>query len=451
MAKKTRENDTPASTPEDVELQAQEAKSDEIAPDSVIETASVESASETIEGEVKSVEESVSPEKIETAPEAPIIEGESKVVEEKAPPLKENPPPSNKKDKKTPKSGGASTGMWLLMWVLLGAVAYLGWDSKNSSDSLKENINAVGARVNEAQDARAQVQALSDKFGQDQSAFDSRLKALEGSDAPWKAQIEEELKRLTQAQESLNVERERFLKLQEGSALIGVFQRVIAAEQALASNPEWSLRLLKSAQIRLKAQTDVESQKLLLLVEDDIARLGQQKDKPNFAKMLTQLDDLAKKSASWPLKHRKVEKKPASTVEKMPEPPKSTDFSVESAGEWMKDSAYKLWLAFGDFVRVQSVTETDLLAATGPSWLVYENTRLRFLGLRLALVALNEELFGAELDEMLNAIARDFDVTDATVRSAQKTLKGMLEARFGRATSLKSSAYLMSVPAEVLP
>ncbi len=431
MAKKTRKDDLPSSTKSTPETIEGEAKVLEETPESISEKTSDETPSFQAQEETKTNENATSSfaTQSQSANSASVKETEKKQTG--------TLPPS------------PSKWMWLLMWVLLAAVAWLGWNSQHSQDTLKDDLNARDEQIGKAQDAR--VKELSEKLDHDQDEINTRIQALEGRDSSWQAKIQAQITQLQESQTALNIERERFLKLQEGAALIGVFQRIAAAEQALPTNVPWSIRLLKSAQLRLQQQNDAQSQQLLPLVTEDLTRLNEQKEAPNTTQMLKDLEQMASDSAFWPLKRQKNEKNLALTVEKAKENPQTTSVSVNSFGAWLEDSMASLWSALSDFVRVQSISEADILASTAPSWLVYENTRLRFLGLRLALASSNQAIFESELKATLSALTHDFDLEDSDVFNAKKTLEKMQNVHFERVLNLKSSAYLMSVPAEVLP
>lgn len=424
----------------------------------VFESSTESPESKAIEAEItESTESAASPESAEAAlstesPESPESAESPKTFETITPPFKEKP---------SKKSGGTSWLMWALMWALLAAVAWTAWDSKSGADRLQDNI-AKTSKASEEQHT-AQMQELSAQVAKDFDTRDSRLDALEGNQKEWQEQIQSAVnaeidakvakaeESLKAAQASLKAESDRLQQLQAGAPLIGVFQRVMAAQQAVATNPEWAATLLQSALARLKAQTDAQSANLLPLVEDDLAALSRDAHLPNVATMLKNLDEIAKSSATWGLKKKAAEKQLEAEVQKVKENPPAAEFSWGSVGAWLSDAGSSFWSAISDFVRVQSATPEDMMAETAPAWMLYENMRQRLMTLKLSLAALNEPVFLAEVEDTLKAIERDFDVADESVASAQKSLKEMQNARFGRPATLKSATFLMAVPAEVLP
>ena len=410
-----------------IEAQAESPASQEIAPEITTNNKTTESPKSTQSAE------SPNPMESQQVPTAPV------------------------KEKSTKKSGSTSLLMWLLMWVLLAAVAWTAWYSKSGTDRLAQT-----SKASEEQHT-AQMQELSAQVAKDFGSRDSRLAALEDHQKEWQAQIQAAVsaeidakvakaeEAIKTAQANLKAESERLQQLQAGAPLIGVFQRVMAAQQALATNPEWAATLLQSTLVRLKAQTDAQSANLLPLVEDDLAALSRDAHLPNVAAMVKTIDEIAKTSASWPLKKKAAEKQLNAQVQKAQENPPAEAFSWASVGAWLADASTHFWTAISDFVRVQSATPEDMMAETAPAWMLYENMRQRLMTLKLSLAALNEPVFLAEVADTLKAIERDFDVMDDNVVGAQKSLKEMQNARFGRPATLKSATFLMAVPAEILP
>lgn len=390
---------------------------------------------------------------VEESPESSFVESHAQALQSaKSAPFQENT---------TSKKGGSSWLMWALMWVLLAAVAWTAWDSKTRNDNLEDSLAKTSKNV-DAQNT-AKIQELSDRMAKNFGSRDSRLSALEDHQKEWELQIQaavsaeidakvkEAEKTLHAAQASLKAETERLQQLQAGAPLIGIFQRVMAAQQAVAINPEWASTLLRSALDRLKMQTDAQSANLLPLVEDDLAQLSRDAHFSSVTTMLKTLDEIAKTSTYWGLKRKAQEKQLEIEIQRANENPSTTEFSWNSAAAWLKNAIASFWSALSDFVRVQSATPEDMMAETAPAWMLYENMRQRLMTLKLSLAALNEPVFLAEVDDTLKAIERDFDTTDSSVIAAQKYLKEMQNARFGRPTTLKSATFLMAVPYEVLP
>jgi uncharacterized protein HemX len=83
--------------------------------------------------------------------------------------------------------------------------------------------------------------------------------------------------------------------------------------------------------------------------------------------------------------------------------------------------ALRAWLAaeFGDLVRIREVALPDtLLVDSQQQEQIRDRLRLRLLGARLALLARDDRLFHADINEASSLIARYFDVKRTAVGAA---------------------------------
>jgi uroporphyrinogen III methyltransferase/synthase len=98
------------------------------------------------------------------------------------------------------------------------------------------------------------------------------------------------------------------------------------------------------------------------------------------------------------------------------------------AGLWPR---LRRWLAdeFGDLVQVRTVAVPEaMLLSVDQQYFVRQQLKLRLLNAREALLAHNDRLFRADINEALSVLARFFDNHQATVAAALAQLKQLAVA-----------------------
>jgi uncharacterized protein HemX len=141
------------------------------------------------------------------------------------------------------------------------------------------------------------------------------------------------------------------------------------------------------------------------------------------------LDQLIVGADVWPLANAPAAPPPAPPkaatrpAARKAEPPAESAAEPPPLGGWQKVRA---WLAaeFGDLLRINEVgTPEALLLNAEQGRLVRSQLKLRLLGARLALLARNDRLYQADIDNAQTLLALYFDARHAGATGAAATLR----------------------------
>jgi len=196
----------------------------------------------------------------------------------------------------------------------------------------------------------------------------------------------------------------------------------------LTRQPAAALAALELADARLAASSDPRWTPLRRALARDIERLRAVPAVDVTGNAL-KLDQLIVGADVWPLANAPAAPPPAPPkaatrpAARKAEPPAESAAEPPPPGGWQKVRA---WLAaeFGDLLRINEVgTPEALLLNAEQGRLVRSQLKLRLLGARLALLARNDRLYQADIDNAQTLLALYFDARHAGATGAAATLR----------------------------
>jgi uroporphyrinogen III methyltransferase/synthase len=286
--------------------------------------------------------------------------------------------------------------------VLVGYVELQSWRSARQQEQLAES------RGREAAEATARAQAAA------QQAQEAQAKLAEAQQAAADAAAAE-APAGPGRDDALLLEVERLVMLAMN-------------DLQLTRQPAAALAALELADARLAASSDPRWAPLRRALARDIERLRAVPAVDVTGNAL-KLDQLIAGADVWPLANApaapppvppKAAPRPAA---RKAEPPAEPAAEPLPPGAWQKVRA---WLAaeFGDLLRINEVgTPEALLLNAEQGKLVRSQLKLRLLGARLALLARNDRLYQADIDNAQTLLALYFDARHAGAAGAAATLR----------------------------
>lgn len=314
---------------------------------------------------------------------------------------------------------GAGIRLALLLAVLallgVGALGWLAWQERGRIEATRQDLSR---RITDAETAQRDAQGRSQQNRETLDALQAKVGALEARLAEMQSQ---QMALETIYQELSRVREDRLLAEMEQDV-------AIAAQQLqLAGNVEAALIALRGADARLARSAQPQFLPLRKLIARDIERLNALPgaDVPGIA---LKLDALLNATAALPLAYEQrpaaaaptagQDKTPAAVL---PVSPAAAGFDWQAlARGWLAD----LWQELRQLVRIERIDRPDPgLLAPRETFFLRENLRLRLLSARLALLARDNRSFQADLQQAAKWLEQYFDMRDATVQEADRTLK----------------------------
>jgi uncharacterized protein HemX len=202
--------------------------------------------------------------------------------------------------------------------------------------------------------------------------------------------------------------------LRDEGAALEVERLVGFANQELQINGSvpTAITALQSADARLARQSRPQYVELRRAMAHDLERL-RATPVVDVDGMAIRLDQLQQGIESWPMLSDPQQRPAADEVPVRAGVARSMPATV--------GLALRAWLAaeFGDLVRIREVALPDALLVDSQQQVqIRDRLRLRLLGARLALLARDDRLFHADINEAASLIARYFDVKRTAVGAA---------------------------------
>ncbi len=319
------------------------------------------------------------------------------------------------------KAHGAGMRLALLLAVLallgVGMLGWLAWQERGRIDETRQDLSR---RITDAETAQRDAQGRSQQNRETIDALQAKVGALEARLAEMQSQ---QMALETIYQELSRVREDRLLAEMEQDV-------AIAAQQLqLAGNVEAALIALRGADARLARSAQPQFLPLRKLIARDIERLNALPgaDVPGIA---LKLDALLNAIAALPLAYeqRPAAAAPTAGQDKMPSAvlpvsPVAAGFDWQAlARGWLAD----LWQELRQLVRIERIDRPDPgLLAPRETFFLRENLRLRLLSARLALLARDNRSFQADLQQAAKWLEQYFDMRDAAVQEAGRSLKDL--------------------------
>jgi uroporphyrinogen III methyltransferase/synthase len=331
------------------------------------------------------------------------------------------PPPEQPTPQRHATDAPRRTRQRALLTLLAVAIALvLGYLALESARKAKQQEQLAEVRAREAAEATARAQASA------QQAQEAQKKLAEMEQAAAEVAVAE-LPAGPGRDDALLLEVERLVMLAMN-------------DLQLTRQPATALAAFELADARLAAANDPRWVPLRRALARDIERL-RALPAPDVTGSALKLDQLIAGADVWPLANAPAAPPPsppkaaprptARKAEAPPAPP-----APPPPGPWQK---LRAWLAaeFGDLLRINEVgTPEALLLSDEQGKLVRSQLKLRLLGARLALLARNDKLYQADIDNAQTLLALYFDARHAGVTNAAATLR-----------QLRSTALSFDVPA----
>lgn len=346
--------------------------------------------------------------------------------------------------------------LWLVVVLLIIAVAWLGWQWHNNEQLWQNRAQDIERHVQDAKTAyQKEVSALSDV----QSTVNKHL-----------ATVDERQKALAAQAEALLAQRQELEQGRHEVMRVDVMQSLLLAEQQLAllANVPQAIKALQNAESRLSSLKSTSYLPLRRAIAQDLAAL---KALPNVDMNDTslKLETLITASQHWPLLGdarlpastalNQQEKAPAPTTVAAAQPLANeansaaavltgTDRWLEQAkvwaigiGHWCVAAGREMWQELKGLVRIQRLDRQDvILLAPEQNDYLRANIRLRLLNARLALLEHQAEIFQLEIKAVKEAVSRYFDPQDAGVKEAMQHINSLAQSRFSAIPVLQSSS-----------
>jgi len=318
-----------------------------------------------------------------------------------------SPPPKRRAGDIAPRRGRSRALLTLLAVALLLAAAYLVLESRREA---KLQAELAGTRAREVAEANARAEAAAKQVQEAQKKLDElEQAAADASAADTPAPVGRE--------EALLLETERLVTL-----AMHDLQLTRSATTALAA--------LELADARLAAANAPRWAALRRALARDIERL-RAVPAVDTTGIAVKLDQLIAGVDVWPMVNSPAAPPPPATPPKAPakapakkaEPPAPEPPPSPPPTAWQRVRA---WLAaeFGELVRFHEVaTPEALLLNAEQARLVRQQVKLRLLGARVALLARNDKLFHADIENAQTLLALYFEVRHAGVANAAATLR----------------------------
>lgn len=236
------------------------------------------------------------------------------------------------------------------------------------------------------------------------------------------AQLEERIDRISEQRAAVD---QLYLELTRGrddAALIEVEQLVALAAQQLqvTGNVAAALAALQSADARLARLERPQLVGLRRAIGRDIERL-RAVPAVDLTAIALKLDQIAQGVDAWPLL--------AETAARSARGAEAKTAAENKGGEAAADdfaTRLRAWLAreLGDLVRIREVDAPEaLLLSAAQQQLVRHQLRLRLLNARLALLARNDRLLRADVEQAQALLARYFDTKQPAAAGALLQLR----------------------------
>jgi uncharacterized protein HemX len=327
-------------------------------------------------------------------------------MDEATPPATpEQPTPQRRAADAAPRRSRRRALLTLLAVAVALTVGYVGLESSRKA---RQQEQLAESRAREATEATARAQAAAQQAQEAQKKLAELEQAVAGAAAA-------EAPAGPGRDEALLLEVERLVMLAVNDA-------------QLTHQPATALAALELADARLAAANEPRWAALRRALTRDIERL-RAVPAVDTTGIALKLDQLIAGADAWPLANA-----PAAPP---PPPPKAAprpaarkaEAAPEQPAEPPPSSAWqrlRAWLAaeFGDLVRINEVgTPEALLLNAEQGKLVRSQLKLRLLGARLSLLARNDRLYQADVDNAQTLLALYFDARHAGVASAAATLR----------------------------
>ncbi len=317
----------------------------------------------------------------------------------------EQPTPQRRAADAAPRSSRRRALLTLLAVALVLVVAYAVLESWRKA---KQQEQLAESRAREAAEATARAQVAA------QQAQEAQRKLAELEQAAANAAAAEAPVALGR-DDALLLEVERLVMLAMNDV-------------QLTRQPATALAALELADARLAASNDPRWAALRRALARDIERLRAAPSVDTTGNAL-KLDQLIAGAEVWPLANAPAAPPPAPPKAAPRPAAKKADAPPEPPAEPPPPGAWqtaRAWLAaeFGDLVRINEVgTPEALLLGNEQGKLVRQQLKLRLLGARLSLLARNDRLYQADIDNAQTLLALYFDARHAGVAGAAATLR----------------------------
>nr|PZN05624.1 MAG: uroporphyrinogen-III synthase [Pseudomonadota bacterium] len=295
--------------------------------------------------------------------------------------------------------------LYLIVLLLIAAVAWLWWDTRQQFEALRTDMAqqlrgmrddalATNAIVRDTQEALRQLQNTT-------------------------AGLEVKLLDAQTQQEALQSIYQELFRNRDDWLLAEIEQTLgIAAQQLqLAGNVPAALTALQAADARLARADRSQFLPIRKALARDIQRLqaAPTLDVSGMALRPVQV------RPGWEGRPRGVVGRPRATAPK--------DGAPAEPGSGWRDVLRAVWLELKQLVRVERLdTHDPTLLAPEQRYFLRENLKLRLMHARLALLARDERAFRNDVQASLDWLKRYFDLHDAGVAGTVRTLEELREA-----------------------
>jgi uncharacterized protein HemX len=208
---------------------------------------------------------------------------------------------------------------------------------------------------------------------------------------------------------------------------------MLASQQlALGVDPRGALIALEQTEQRLSRQSDSTLAPLRRALVSDLERLRAH-PASEVVVLATRLDVLIAQIDQWPLTSslaRRERAPPAGSAIQSELPAGSAPAGATQPDSGPLSSLRGLFDDLQGLIRVRRIDHPEsLLIAPDQAYFLKENLRLMLLNTRISLLARNETLFRADLERVIDAVSRFYDIDSRAVAQALQQLRQLRSAR----------------------